>query len=121
LPTETAIPTSDPTPESPQAGEKPSDAVASTEGMVLIPGGTYAMGWGLQGSDWPAGGITDDEGPVHEVRVDSFYIDIDEVTNAEFERFVDTTGYVTDAERNRGSFVVAVGVAAELDPGWYPA
>jgi hypothetical protein len=33
------------------------------------------------------------------LRVDGFWIDRDEVTNAQFKQFVDATGYVTLAER----------------------
>lgn len=42
---------------------------------------------------WP------DERPVHRVHVDGFWMDEHEVTNAEFRRFVEQTGYVTTAER----------------------
>lgn len=48
-----------------------------------------------------------EEKPTHLVRVGDFSIDATEVTNAEFARFVDATGYVTVAER-------------ELDPADYP-
>lgn len=40
-----------------------------------------------------------DAKPVHRVKVDGFWIDKTEVTNAEFARFVEATGYVTIAER----------------------
>ena len=74
----------------PTAEEK---ALASTEsstaGMVLIPGGTFDMG----SDEYP------DARPVHPVAVDAFYIDEHEVTNAEFERFVKATGYLTVSER----------------------
>jgi len=40
-----------------------------------------------------------EEAPVHRVAVDGFWIDRAPVTNAEFARFVDATGYVTVAER----------------------
>lgn len=40
-----------------------------------------------------------EEAPVHEVRVDGFWIDATVVTNAEFAKFVDETAYVTLAER----------------------
>jgi formylglycine-generating enzyme required for sulfatase activity len=40
-----------------------------------------------------------DEAPAHEVRVDGFWIDRYAVTNRDFARFVDATGYVTVAER----------------------
>jgi formylglycine-generating enzyme required for sulfatase activity len=59
------------------------------EGMVWIPGGEYSMG-----------GTSDaDALPVHRVYVDGFWMDRTEVTNAEFDRFVRETGYVTVAER----------------------
>ncbi len=59
-------------------------------GMVWIPGGKFMMG-----SD---DGLADEK-PVHEVDVDGFWMDITEVTNADFERFVQATNYVTIAER----------------------
>lgn len=62
------------------------------EGMVWIPGGTFTMG----SSDSIA---TPAEYPPHEVRVDGFWMDQTEVTNTQFERFVEATGYVTTAER----------------------
>jgi formylglycine-generating enzyme required for sulfatase activity len=39
------------------------------------------------------------EKPSHFVKVDSFFIDITEVTNKQFKDFVDATGYITVAER----------------------
>src|SRR5262245_38524087 len=59
--------------------------------MVWIPGGTFWMG--CEGC-----GMLDAL-PVHHVSVDGFWIDRTPVTNAEFERFVNVTGYVTIAER----------------------
>ncbi len=40
----------------------------------------------------------DGEGPVREVFVDGFSMDATTVTNADFSRFVEATGYVTEAE-----------------------
>ena len=40
-----------------------------------------------------------EEAPTHKVRVGAFWMDKYAVTNAEFRRFVDATGYVTLAER----------------------
>lgn len=57
--------------------------------MVYIPGGTYLMG----SDEFP------DTRPVHKVTVDGFWIDVHEVTNAQFARFVAATGYQTVAER----------------------
>ena len=42
---------------------------------------------------WP------DEKPAHRVRVDGFWMDETEVTNAQFRPFVEATGYVTTAEK----------------------
>ena len=39
-----------------------------------------------------------DEKPVHPVTVDGFWMDQTEVTNEQFEKFVNETGYVTTAE-----------------------
>ncbi len=61
-------------------------------GMVWIPGGEFAMGCDLKKA-WP------EEKPVHQVRVDGFYMDQTEVTNAQFRAFVEATGYVTTAEK----------------------
>ena len=58
-------------------------------GMVWIPGGTFLMG---SDSHYP------EEAPVHRVSVDGFWIDRTPVTNADFVRFLDATGYRTYAE-----------------------
>ena len=57
------------------------------------------------GSDDPAGFAADGEGPVREVHVDAFRIDATAVTNDAFARFVDDTGYTTEAETFGWSFV----------------
>lgn len=64
----------------------------STKGMILIPAGTFLMG----GNNDQA---ANDEYPQHKVTVSAFYIDITEVTNAQFRKFINATGYVTTAER----------------------
>lgn len=61
-------------------------------GMVWIPGGEFFMG-----STDPL--ARPDESPIHHVRVDGFWMDITEVTNAQFKVFVEATGYITVAER----------------------
>jgi len=64
----------------------------STEGMTYISGGTFMMG----GDNDQARA---DEFPKHQVRVDGFWMDEHEVTNAQFREFVNATGYVTTAEQ----------------------
>lgn len=63
-----------------------------TEGMVLIPAGTFLMG-----ADNEQG--RPDEYPKHTVTVDGFWMDATEVTNAQFREFVEATGYLTTAEQ----------------------
>lgn len=73
--------------------EKPED-VQTPAGMVWIPGGTITQG-----------AVAHDkmammhEKPAHKVSVDGFFMDITEVTNAQFRKFIDATGYQTVAER----------------------
>ena len=62
------------------------------DGMVFIEGGKFLMG----GDNEEA---RSDEFPKHSVEVSSFWMDQTEVTNAQFKKFVDETGYITTAER----------------------
>ncbi len=68
------------------------------EGMVLVPGGTFFMG-GDAGEMGGGSRSHQTAYPNREVYVDSFWMDETEVTNRDFARFVDETGYVTIAER----------------------
>lgn len=61
----------------------------------------------LMGSEDPRSYPEDLEGPVREVEVDAFSIGETTVTVSEFARFVDATGFVTDAERFGDSLVFA--------------
>ncbi len=85
-----------------QAIEEPRDKdpafpVVAQDGMVLLAGGHFSMG-----SPRPS---PDDQRPVHRVRIDPFWIDRTPVTNRQFLRFVESTGFVTMAEQ-RGSALV---------------
>jgi formylglycine-generating enzyme len=60
-----------------------------TDTMVWIVGGTFYMG---SDHHYP------EEAPMHPVLVDGFWMDATPVTNREFQRFVDATGYITAAE-----------------------
>jgi sulfatase modifying factor 1 len=61
-------------------------------GTVWIPEGTFLMGTNDKES-FP------NERPAHLVQVQGFWMDEHDVTNAEFSKFVQATGYVTTAER----------------------
>lgn len=58
--------------------------------MAYIPGGSFQMGS-------EEGQL--DERPVRTMQVKPFFMDIHEVTNRDFQTFVQATGYVTVAER----------------------
>lgn len=58
-------------------------------GMILIDGGSFVMG---------SERFYSEESPAVKVSVGSFWIDRHPVTNAQFLRFVDETGYRTQAE-----------------------
>jgi sulfatase modifying factor 1 len=69
-------------------------------GMVWIPGGEFSMGTNVRAeSVCSLSGTTLDARPIHRVYVDGFWMDQTEVTNAQFKKFVDETGYITLAEK----------------------
>ena len=82
-------------PGSRNAGAAKSAIAAPGDDMAWIPGGTFLMG---SDDHYP------EEAPAHRVTVGGFWMDAHTVTNEEFRRFVEATGYVTLAERpaNRG-------------------
>ena len=61
-------------------------------GMVLVPGGEFTMG---NDADF----AFPNERPAHRVVVVPFFLDTHPVTNADFAKFVEATGYTTVAER----------------------
>ena len=65
-------------------------ATAQPLERALVPAGEYLVGTNARYGE---------EGPPRHVRTNGFQIDVHEVTNAEFARFVEETGYVTVAER----------------------
>jgi formylglycine-generating enzyme required for sulfatase activity len=73
---------------------KTEEQISQIPGMVWIPGGIYDMG--ASDSDRMA---LSHEKPKHTVKVDGFYMDETEVTNAQFSRFIQATNYITTAER----------------------
>eukprot|EP00471_Norrisiella_sphaerica_P009898 CAMPEP_0184504028 /NCGR_PEP_ID=MMETSP0113_2-20130426/52243_1 /TAXON_ID=91329 /ORGANISM="Norrisiella sphaerica, Strain BC52" /LENGTH=280 /DNA_ID=CAMNT_0026893637 /DNA_START=316 /DNA_END=1158 /DNA_ORIENTATION=- len=92
--------------------------------MALIPKGSFWMG--SSSSKYPADG----ESPLRRKSVSSFYIDTTEVSNAQFQEFVQATGYQTDSEKFGWSFVFEPLVPPEINqkieksvasaPWWLP-
>ena len=72
--------------------EQPKEITSEKDGakMHLIPAGEFEMGNSLD-----EGG--DDERPVHTVTVDSFYLDVYEVTNTQYKQFIEETGHTDPA------------------------
>lgn len=61
--------------------------------MVFIKGGTFEMGADNDQAD-------KDEYPKHKVTLTGFWIDVTEVTNAQFAEFINATNYITTAEKS---------------------
>jgi formylglycine-generating enzyme required for sulfatase activity len=74
----------------PKINDSPPPGLAPA-GMVWIPGGQFWMG--TEEDHMP------DARPLHPVYVDGFWIDMTEIINEEFAKFVKATRYVTIAER----------------------
>ncbi|MCI0528773.1 MAG: formylglycine-generating enzyme family protein, partial [Nitrospira sp.] len=98
------------------------------EGMVYIPGGEFLMG--STGREAKVGfQIGVDETPQHQISVKPFYIDIYEVTNAQYQKFIEATGRPTPVDHHDPMFYSWVGgrppVGQENHPvvyvSWYDA
>jgi formylglycine-generating enzyme len=76
------------------------------DGMVWVPGGEFYMG------DAEIG----DDNEVHLVYVDGFWMDKYELTNEQFAKFADATGYQTDAEKQPDPKVFPKARPDELKP-----
>ncbi|XP_012270698.1 sulfatase-modifying factor 1 [Orussus abietinus] len=100
------------------------DRKSNHKEMVLINGGTFAIG-----TNEPIF-VADGEGPKRNVVLDSFFIDKYEVSNRDFEIFVSSTVYKTEAEKFGDSFVfeglLSENVKSSIDeavaqaPWWLP-
>lgn len=71
----------------------PAD-VKTPEGMVWIEGGRFSQGAVAQDKM-----AMSHESPNFQVALDGFFIDVTEVTNAQFTKFVQESNYITVAER----------------------
>jgi formylglycine-generating enzyme required for sulfatase activity len=79
-------------PPEPKSVTPPQQKTVNGMTLVLIPGGTFDMG------DTFGDGEADEK-PVHSVTVSDFYMGKTEVTVGQFRKFVESTGYKTDAEK----------------------
>jgi formylglycine-generating enzyme required for sulfatase activity len=93
--------------EIPPAAKKPE-----LSQMVFIPEGEFLMG-----SD----DRLRDEKPLHVVYVRSFYIDRFEVTNRDYKRFVDSTGYAAPDNWKGGAYPAGLGTHPVIYVSWHDA
>ena len=94
-------------------GLPPREAAAGARHLVeqvVVPAQTFRMGDSR--GDANRG---DGETPVHEVTLDAFGIDATSVTNDDFARFVDATGFRTEAETWGFSAVFHLAIAAPAE------
>lgn len=77
-----------------------SDNHVSIENMILLNSSQFIMG-----TDEPFF-VADGESPERLISLKAFYMDISEVSNEQFEKFIMATNYVTDAEKFQTSFVI---------------
>jgi formylglycine-generating enzyme required for sulfatase activity len=77
-----------------------NENLSNFEGMVKIKGGQFVMGANQQAfiKGFPGTQPRPDEMPNNKLNINDFWIDETEVTNAQFQKFVDATNYKTTAE-----------------------
>ncbi len=76
--------------------------------LIEIPASKFTMG---------SNDGENDENPVHTVYLDKYYIGKYEVTVNQFRKFVNSTGYKTDAEKAGGAYIYDDGVK-KTDANW---
>jgi formylglycine-generating enzyme len=127
-PTETPLPTEEPSPTA-----EPTETPTEEPSPTLTPDPDVLPLAAELGDTWerPADGITmvyvpegscpmgseegyDDEKPVHDVRLDDYWIDSTEITNDQFAQFVRETGYETTAEKEGSGFTYNDGEFEEI-------
>ena len=99
-------------PQEPSSGET---RTSQKDGMVsvFVPAGEFLMGSTQVEADaaWKACGSGcdkkwfDSEVPQHKVDLDGYWMDKTEITNAMFAKYVEATGYKTDAEKQGSGWV----------------
>lgn len=98
--------------ESVEVGDRFRDCDECPE-MVVIPSGRFKQG--APGRESGGGAA---EGPVGEVQIERFSLGRTELTRGEYRRFIDATGYRTDAERSAGGHKGSYAFRASSEIGW---
>ncbi len=96
------------------------------EGMVLIPAGEFWMGTNdtdrsdnNQANNVPLG--ANDARPRHRASIKAFFLDKTEVTNAQYKKYCDATGYPPPPHWNGGTFPEGQGDFPVTRVNWYEA
>src|SRR5262249_32020427 len=99
---------------SPQAAPSSSQtpAVTAPEGMVFVSGGVFEMG--RNGGD-------ETESPPHKVKVKPFFIDRTEVTNEEYQHFIDATAHAAPTTWVDKKFPAGAGKLPVVNVTWNDA
>src|SRR5262249_28433869 len=78
-------------------------AFGATYAVVAFTRSSSGRPAGIPGAESTRGSDTDlaraDEKPAHRIRVGGLWMDETDVPNAQFQKFVEATGYVTTAEK----------------------
>jgi len=104
----------------PRSNQGPERAMAaanaSVEGMVLVPTGTFLMG-----SSDEDRFCEPDEKPQRVVQLPAFYIDQFEVSNIDYKRFIDETGYRQPQNWTDGRYEDGADFYPVVDVSWWDA
>ena len=94
------------------SGLPPQWMKSDTAGMIRVQGGAFEMG--------NNNGYPEEKSLINSRRqVNDFYMDVTEVTNAQFEQFVQATSYVTEAEKNNEAAVFVQPTQPSKDLAWW--
>lgn len=93
--------------------------------MVYVPAGEFIMGSTQEDIDAMISSTCpdcnpywfEDEIPKHSVYLDGFWIDKYEITNQQFSKFIEDSGYETDAEKTDKSYIYLKGKGWQLING----
>jgi len=113
---QTPGPITPPSKSPPVRDEKPKEIIGKDGAkMVLIPAGDFEMGtnsseiselvqWAKKWYSSIKSSDYNDETPRHTVYTDAFYMDVYEVTNAQYKSFMDATGYKSPKYRSDSKY-----------------
>jgi formylglycine-generating enzyme required for sulfatase activity len=112
-----SYPTASVAPAGGTSGKAP-DPIPEISGMVYIPPGEFIMGSSLEDLKNQA---SQDEYPQRRVTLGGYYIDVHEVTNAQYKVFVDSMGIEPPFLWQDGNYPVGRDGYPVVDISWYEA